>query len=142
MKKYITIPKIIKARQLKEDRVVTLVNEETMAKTGEWYIDDDEFPTIENDKSFRKKYLPLDENEKGFSKLAIILVDFDEGKMLSTPIDEDTIAEILPIVIKGFAEKLINRNNSFYGILQAFQRFMGEGLTGAFSEAYQKKESK
>lgn len=140
MKKYITIPKIIKARQLKEDKVVVLMNEETMVKAGEWYVDDEEFSAIENDESFRKKYFPLDENEKGFSKLAIILVNFDEGKMLSTPIDEDTIAKILPVIIKGFTEKLINRNNSFYGILQAFQRFMGEGLTGAFSEAYQKKE--
>lgn len=79
-------------------------------------------------------------DEDGFSKLSVILIDFNKGKMLSTPVNEDIIVEILPIIIKGFAEKLINRNNSFYSILQAFQKLMGEGLTSAFSEAYQKKE--
>lgn len=146
MKRYMKKPLIIEAEQLTEEKQIKTLEGTMKGNAGDWLIkgvNGELYPC--KDEIFRKAYIPMDPNEKGFSKPFLFLTvngNITNAEMMMPDMEQETAERVLAFIVQAFAKKLIDSDKPFREVHWGIQAAVNCGLTEAFQKAYDEERAR
>lgn len=145
MKRYMKKPLIIEAEQLTEETYIDTLEGTMKANAGDWLIkgvNGELYPC--KDEIFRKSYVPMDGEEKGFSDEPFIYVTKDEngnGIMRERTMDGELKQRFLSLIVTVFALSMILDGMGFHDVFRFLESATRHGIIDAFQRVSEREKA-
>ena len=146
MKRYMKKPVIIEAERLTEEKQIETLEGTMKGNAGDWLIRGvagELYPC--KDEIFRKTYVAMYPNEKGFGKPFLFLTvdeNIANAEMMMPDMDQETAERVLAFIVQGFAKSMISGRAVFRDVHRSVHVAVNCGLTEAYQEAYDEEKKR